>query len=251
MSTVNRELHSPILDSPTTASSPTEHGGNSVPNLMIWKSLHNSMQPSTDMATEFCPNSAQAELISERLIRQHLQLLPGFSDKDIQNTSAKICREMDGHRKIFAILVLVGVPARIRHFLSSQPSVSDADLPFTKKEHGPGGAQVYRHGDSVNPLKCFNSLWNRLEINRFLEFQWKFLAPSFSRGAEKPVIDQRFEPEIILPFSWKSLGQGSGGEVFRAEIHPSHHSFGIEMVSIAPLIRPIDSHALEIVLTIF
>lgn len=148
-------------------------------------------------------------------------------------------------RKIFAILVLLEMPREIVGFLKTR--VSDADLPLTgrevsgefklfrrkasKKMEGPGSQALER--TLKRPLKCFRR-WTPNRRREFEHKQWTVLAPYFTRNEEpsRNVCHYRLHKETILPFTlWEEVGHGGGfGQVFKVDMHSSHHSFDIPEV---------------------
>ena len=127
------------------------------------------------------------------------------------------------YRLIFAILLALHRPSKIWSFIENE--VSDADLPLVKAVQGSRRFELRRQDDPSIPLKCFKR-WTFDEIGSFAEQQWMFLAPSFSITPHQPL-----DVEHILPFnSWSPIQDGGYGEVYKAEIHSGHHSFGTTQV---------------------
>jgi hypothetical protein len=75
--------------------------------------------------------------------------------------------------------------------------------------------------DTMLALPCFQGkFWNKLRTHMFLQNQWTFLAPVFSKSQFR--ID--LEPENIFPFTWVSndAKEGRFSTVYQATIHESH-----------------------------
>lgn len=126
------------------------------------------------------------------------------------------------YQRIFAILVLIEQPRKIRRFLKDK--VCDADLPLTL-HHG----KMYRRKDKENkrPLGCFEG-WKSLLTKKFDDTQWQVKAPflSTSSNREKPVHHFIVPRKGILPLTFKErIGRGAHGEVFKVRIHAGHQGF--------------------------
>lgn len=177
--------------------------------LQIWK-------PPADIQTEarsIC-GGVEHGLASDTEDEQHA--------RHVQQPSEK------SYRKIFAILLLIERPSRIRSFV--EEGVCDADLPLVNvpRTNGlPGPFRLRRkNACSCCPLRCFRG-WGGSTVARFEQSQWMVLAHSFARSKRKRDPDYKLQPEIIMPFtSWKKAApRGGFGQVYRVEIHPDHHAF--------------------------
>jgi hypothetical protein len=136
-------------------------------------------------------------------------------------------------RKIFAILVLIELPSAIRGFL--EHGVSDVDLPFVKVPLKSKIPMIQRWELRIKHqntrLECFKD-WKRSNVAKFEEKQWTFLAPFFALCGQqsfhlRTIYHYPLQNSAILPFTkWEPVGSSGGcGQVYRAEIHPHHHSF--------------------------
>ncbi|KAK0613669.1 kinase-like domain-containing protein [Immersiella caudata] len=136
--------------------------------------------------------------------------------------------------KIFAILVLIGWPTQIQHFV--EEGVCDADLPLVrvKTPHMSLTPWELRRKEALDtPLQCFKTdslsgLWRRhVTVRSFESTQWQFLAPFFCQDDKERPYHFELPKRAILPFtSSKRLPLTSGfGIVFKVEIHPDHHRF--------------------------
>lgn len=215
--------------------------------------------PSADQWFKFLPNGQLPSLVHtasvevelkyiERSIRRRLQLWrrPRHSEKSIKAEARTICGGThwvptvsassndikDGvpksFRKIFAILLLIEHPLKIRRFI--EEGVCDSDLPFQKIPLGKRRTpfELRRRTFSDQSLRCFQG-WKFGPLDMFYKYQWNVLAPSFASGEEKLV---KFPSDLILPFtSMRSTGlRGGFGEVFMVDIHPDHHNFEMSEV---------------------
>jgi hypothetical protein len=204
---------------------------------------------------EFFPYSEVDRLVNVESVTRELELCSRL----VQWTqgvrpraqATEICRPEEGksYRRIFAILVMLGLPLRIHRFLKH--GISDDMLPFEGREAEKGPYKLFPmtvpttgtqnaaskmasgSGPGVKtakrkPLKCFRG-WKDFQKRRFEETQWKFAAPFFARSAvaEKPIQHVDLPDKAILPFtSWTWIDKGGSGEVFHTEIHAAHHGFG-------------------------
>ncbi|KAF4336072.1 kinase [Fusarium beomiforme] len=135
------------------------------------------------------------------------------------------------YRKIFAILVLLKRPSLIFPFLEQR--VCDDDLPL-------------KLGDVVNTAVITIRTRNGKEVtlrgfrrkksfyDKFIEKQWVVLSTFFEPLSERNDNSQTLEREEIPPFtSWTLVSDRGGfGEVFKVEIHASHHSFRVSPINL-------------------
>ncbi|KAL1651715.1 hypothetical protein SLS61_005378 [Didymella pomorum] len=187
-------------------------------------------------------------LVGLRTVAAELKKAIGenHDEEDIKRFTVEICSPVkaersDGKAKtrlflhVFALLVIIGATPSIRLFIKE--NVSDIDLPLvwsdsTKKEL----CRSNNAGDSVGePLKCFGKL-SRVQRRNFFDYQWKLLAPFFSKGSgQGEVKHYLLRDEHILPFldctdvlEEDSDKVGGYGKVSMVQIHPDHHNFDDE-----------------------
>jgi hypothetical protein len=133
-------------------------------------------------------------------------------------------------RKVFAILLLIARPGNIRKFIDE--GVCDTDLPLRKvpRKKNPKAFSLCRK-DEDSTLQCFQG-WDRTTLEQFELSQWRVLAPSFGRMDKRNMKPVEFQPEEILPFTYRERKScGAHGEVFKVKIHPEHHNFTHHKVS--------------------
>ena len=185
--------------------------------LQIWKP---PTRPAADIRTE-------AQTICDGI--EYARSASGTEDEKRSRDAQK--PEETSYRKIFAILLLIDRPSRIRSFI--EEGVSDADLPLVKmpRTNRLQGCLELRRKNSHTPLLCFKK-WRGSTVARFEQRQWTVLAPFFARSNGKNNSHLELEPEEILPFtSWRVAADPGGfGQVYRVEIHPDHHAFNIAKV---------------------
>lgn len=136
-----------------------------------------------------------------------------------------------GFQKIFAILLLIRRPKRIWSFV--REGVCDADLPLLKNNRD-GTMELLRRDTKKTPLKCLSKI---RDVCDFYIRQWDVL-PVFL-GSEDKNKASKFKAWKSQPcpfLHWEDLGRhGGSGRVYQAKVHPSHHSFEANEVSIATL----------------
>lgn len=159
---------------------------------------------------------------------------PSNSSVEHRNTSSAHQKQFydKSYTKIFAILVLIGRPARIMPFIDE--GVCDADLPFARMPLGGGSIILRRKSAQDEELRCFDK-WDHLSMKKFEQYQWKFLAPFFERGSGRHIHHQILGPKVILPFTSYSLRSENGafGQVSKVKIHSDYHKFGKDAVCIS------------------
>jgi hypothetical protein len=209
----------------------------------------------THQGKDFFPRKVLSTIITEKCVREELvkHLDDTHNKKVIGEYAQKICEETEfaendikkikSFRKIFVILVLIGMTPAIIKFL--EKNVNDSDLPLLKVER-PDDKGSYDLRLSRNPMKklrCFSKNWTQLNIRNFEDLQWRTLSPFFGKGGHKNVKHYPLQDQVILPFISASRRdetgtcrtlelQGGFGRVFKVDIHPDHHNFeSLTMVS--------------------
>jgi hypothetical protein len=134
-------------------------------------------------------------------------------------------------QQVFTILMLMGCSKKIWSFVKER--VCDADLPLTKIRQG-GMFELRRYRDPQTPLKC---LKKQSDICGFVTHQLCVLAPVFGESDEERLSHYKAWKGQILPFIfWENINRrGGSAEVYKAEIHPDHHTFDKKQVSLAHL----------------
>jgi len=187
----------------------------------------------------FFPRKRLCDLINPDSVAQELRrnCPRNLHEDQIEEVAKKICDEtivfqrgkgkIKSFRKIFALLVLAETTSLILQLL--QYEVSDLDLPLTFIEDK--GAIGFRRRDqsSPTPLKCSRTNWDNLK-----NYQWKLVAPYFSRDQYGGVKHYKLDDYHILPFVVLESKEdetdylGGYGRVFMAQIHPHHHNFSYD-----------------------
>jgi hypothetical protein len=165
-----------------------------------------------DRPQDFLPESYIAELITKETIIEKL------NNDDFDPSHGKnhelVSFILESANRVFAITVMCGCRGSYLHKVMrqfKQYNFQDASLPLKS--------------DTLSVLPCFdNRYWNVLEKRRFLDVQWTFLAPVFSR---KEFFRLELESEHILPFTFvsKETKEGAFSQVPQITIHPSHQKY--------------------------
>lgn len=137
-------------------------------------------------------------------------------------------------RKIFGILVSIGMSSSIEVFLDND--VSDLDLPFTTRCEGTtqvissAGSRMEALSDLLGGHVQWPSTW----VEKFIERQWEFVAPFFTAratGTGGGITHYKIPKDSVLPWISESPSgalskQGGFSKVTEVFIHPAHHNFG-------------------------
>jgi hypothetical protein len=130
------------------------------------------------------------------------------------------------YRKVFAILLLIGQPTALVHFI--EEGVCDADLPLLKVGGPAKGANKFelRGRHSTKVLSCFKG-WGLGSLEKFQERQWMLLPASFISTDTTGIPHHDFDSSEILPFvDWEKVSDAGGsGQVYKAKIHGDYHNF--------------------------
>ena len=132
-----------------------------------------------------------------------------------------------GCAKIFAILTLMNKIPSVSSFEDS--SLTDECLPL--RIVAESRSQYYRAESKFRPERPIRMVldgWDAADIDRFMDLQWRFLSPFFSRPdpREKKPRFYQFDKSCILPFTEVDHIQSGGfSDVYRVKIHPDHHDF--------------------------
>lgn len=182
----------------------------------------------------FFPNTAFTNIINEQTVRKELQhCYRGLDSVTIGKLAHNICGKKKPFRKVFALLALVGKLEDVDKFL--QEGVSDDVLPLRKLSQP--DSMVFQLGRLVGPdgevqVLHFVDEWNISAMLMFEDWQWTTLAPCFYGGERKDVCHFNLDNRTPLPFlndSRYELGaqtiRGGYSTVFKADIHPDHHTF--------------------------
>jgi hypothetical protein len=231
----------------TALSRPTHYDGSEGPlQARLFKEIEETRKGMALVDREntgFVPRQQQLRIMTESLVAEELSKI----GKSMKEDASTICghftqgREKgESHehrgksfRKIFATLLLIEWPGEIRKFI--EEGVCDADLPLIKSNESGNSAKtfsLYRKTAPGVSLKCFEG-WKRITLEQFERYQWKLVAPFFSRGEDDNTRHWLFQDRVILPFTHKEIAHsGAHGNVFKVKIHPEHHDFNENKVSL-------------------
>ncbi|KAI0547201.1 kinase-like domain-containing protein [Xylaria curta] len=168
--------------------------------------------------TYYVPVDKQYELITKDCISEILsttivpmngddlkslvdQILPHYSCSD----SATALTRSPSRRKLFAILVMLGVPGRILSFI--QENIWDNHLPFQRNPD----TQRWKCNDIINSNKLLeiarseDNIWSPQLKDLFEVYQWYFLSPVFDMGGPE-LMHYHLHINTRLPFIKSNLG---------------------------------------------
>lgn len=113
------------------------------------------------------------------------------------------------HHQVYAILLLIGRPKKLRRFW--REGVSDADLPLIIVRQDTG-FELRRSRDASTALRLFR---NQVHTFKFAQQQWSVLAPLIGDKFIDKAQHLRVSEEQIMPFtSWQRASRrGGSGEV--------------------------------------
>ncbi|KAL1868949.1 hypothetical protein Daus18300_005785 [Diaporthe australafricana] len=220
------------------------------------EALYHRFLPESLLMSLVNPASVAQELIRcrSRFRRWGLCRGPGRTDEGVRELAAAICDDATdlsrSYRRIFAILVMIGLPWKILNFI--RHSNTDDGLPYEGREgkkmwyyrlvpnsypnisepHPRAKIPVVEAQQDGKPsqpkrLGCFRG-WKPSKKREFEKFQWMVRAPFFARrsDADNPIHLYDLPDQAILPFTlWERFGEGGAGVVFKVRIHPAHHGF--------------------------
>jgi hypothetical protein len=153
----------------------------------------------------FLPQSFLSEFITKAAVAEELE-----ENLDTDNNSGLVNFIVESAKKVFATAIISAIDGSNLYMLMKrfqETEFDDSCLPLKR--------------DTMLALPCFQGkFWNKLRTHNFLQNQWVFLAPIFSKSQFKIEL----EPEHIFPFTWVSndAKEGTFSNVYQATIHESH-----------------------------
>jgi hypothetical protein len=130
--------------------------------------------------------------------------------------------------------LLMKRPSKLRYFVES--GVCDTHLPLDRVTYPKTSGELV---DSFELRSRCDSNAPTVRLKRdddmieFEEKQWIVLAPIIEGANGTRVPHRKFYAETVLPYTNRThaIKKGGFGEVFKAEIHPDHHSLTASVVS--------------------
>jgi hypothetical protein len=203
----------------------------------------------------FFPRARIYNLVTEECVTQELTTCLKKTPDEIISLARRICKEIPqpkndedtrapkikSFKKIFVILLMIEKMEHILDFL--EEDVNDLDLPLVKAYKSGNGSRfdLKRSREIGKTLKCFRH-WSQSKVTNFEEWQWTTIAPFFHGGAGRNVKHFPLQDAVMLPFTKDSRREknnpiiteieGGYGRVFRVDIHPDHHNFGLSKVKL-------------------
>ncbi|KAI1747487.1 kinase-like domain-containing protein [Xylaria castorea] len=152
------------------------------------------------------------------------QILPRYSCSGPTITPTR----SPSRRKLFAILVMLGVPDKI--FLFILEEIWDSHLPF---QRNPDTQRWERHdtvdSDKLLEVACSkDDIWDPQLKDLFEVYQWYLTSPIFDMGGPE-LMHYSLHKNTPLPFigdnpSDEQPVNGGFGEVRKVQIYPAHHT---------------------------
>lgn len=154
----------------------------------------------------FLPRGSLDEILTRDVLLEDFDLEAAGADGSDDRHEELIEFILQRAKTLFAICVMIDLGNLLRAMAAfKQANFSDQNLPVSRED--------------IFGLSCFSELaWRHSDKFKFLETQWTFLAPVFSR------MQINLEPEHILPFTslGKEVKEGTFGRVYQVTLHPSH-----------------------------
>ncbi|KAI0436133.1 kinase-like protein [Xylaria telfairii] len=197
----------------------------------IKRGIHNALRYNNEKAT-FIPNIELERLLTREAISELIVAIANLSPGESDNAIADIVDQIDprhpknpndSRKRIFAILIMVGLPSAIIHFFEAE--IWDRHLPFEYQKHRSDGQLEYIKDDGSTgtcPFQCFGS--DHARLHTFQVSQWDYMAPSFTFTDGK-THHYQIQYSIPLPFTEGTPVpiQGGSSQVTRVVIHEGHH----------------------------
>ncbi|KAJ4202215.1 hypothetical protein NW767_006177 [Fusarium falciforme] len=183
------------------------------------------------------------------------ELTATFGDSDGMKFFHYVCPLEDAQTdrsacKIFAILLLINDLKELKQFVKC--GYCDKDLPFTwfdsrnrRQILCPRNQPFSRNQDSEHKT-CFLEGGDRFMHNFYRE-QWQVHIPFISMIKNERVVEYELHDDTIMPWTFrKDVRQQSGySDVYKVEIHPAHHSFGVNKTFALKVLHSTDPKDLE------
>lgn len=132
-------------------------------------------------------------------------------------------------KKIFAILVLMNRVSEITKFITH--AVTDEKLPLVRSSEG-NRESLVSQSEPGTALGCFEN-WDTVGLDLFDDYQWRVLAPVFSRLNDEEAHHMNFDVAQVLPFcKWTCYARGGSACIYMAEIHAQHNKLEGNPVSL-------------------
>ncbi|KAM6505109.1 hypothetical protein FSOLCH5_015029 [Fusarium solani] len=199
------------------------------------------------------PESELLRLCQPGNIRK--ELTATFGDSDGMKLFHYVCPLEDAQTdrsacKIFAILLLINELKELKQFVKC--GYCDKDLPFTwfdsrnrRQILCPRNQPFSRNQDSEHKT-CFLEGGDRFMHNFYRE-QWQVHIPFISMTKNERVVEYELHDDTIMPWTFREdVRQQSGySDVYKVEIHPGHHSFGVNKTFALKVLHSTDPKDLE------
>ncbi|KAJ4170988.1 hypothetical protein NW754_007131 [Fusarium falciforme] len=193
----------------------------SPPELDLCDKIHSAMQENTE-GKQFIPADVIASLVSRDAVEA--ELVDSVNDDELVKVVDYVLNRKA--IKVFLILVLsenIGAMPKIYH-----SGLGDEHLPLGEQATTGGGKQLQSLNQNVKTSSVLNPLlsWKLSKLRTFLENQWVFMAPVFTRDKFAHKLHPRC-PLPFIPFTESDQAQngawgGMSGSIQEIKVHKAH-----------------------------
>ncbi|KAK9424981.1 putative Protein kinase domain-containing protein [Seiridium unicorne] len=184
----------------------------------IWDSLQKERPDSKDA---FLPLGSQNDILNHDLIRSDLMKVQGH----LHGGTGRIFEYVDSSgRQLYAILAMIEKQGTITDLMNQ--GIKDEHLPFQRPDKHAASFELVPK-DHKGSFSYFQN-WTTSDIDKFGTYQWYMISPKFKKGALNMPMYHDLQDGIILPWLSRELVErypGGNSDVWKIEIHKSHHDF--------------------------
>ncbi|CAO2649035.1 Nn.00g099840.m01.CDS01 [Neocucurbitaria sp. VM-36] len=222
------QASAPNIRRPSTLLRPlaeTRLFSNDISTAQITRKLKKATVRSRHYHIKFLPTSQLANIVTDDAVRNELIKRKHSISNLWKRPKAMMLPEQNGsYRKIFAVLCLMKRLSKLRFFVEC--GVCDTHLPLDKVSLSDSSGKHFGLRSRLDTAAPMVELRREDDIDEFVERQWSVLAPYFAGSDGTHISHSDLQPETILPFlnCTDTVKVGGSGRVFKAEIHPDHHS---------------------------
>ncbi|KAI0448673.1 kinase-like protein [Xylaria acuta] len=180
----------------------------------------------------FIPNIELGKLLTRNTISELIMSMTNLSAGELDHELAALVDQIDptnpgnqnnSRKRIFAILIMMGIPSSIIHFVNA--GIWDRHLPFQCRHNPSDGQLEYTKDDgslATCPLQCFE--YDHGKQHLFQAYQWEYMAPTFTFTDGK-IHQYQIQHNTPLPFTEEIAVpiRGGNSQVSRVVIHQGHH----------------------------
>lgn len=191
-----------------------------MPTSRLWDELKEAKASSKyPFKADFWPEGSLQRIITKNDIISELYQVNSVDNEPVDNEPVDN-EPVDNELVEFILrdamkLLATCLISQIRHFGLAQTMCIFRNHNFSDKNL-PVEEQVFKRYQFADSLS-----WSPPQMLNFLQYQWRFVAHTFSRACY--LIPRPLPEETILPFiDSTALAQGHFGTVHKVTVHPSH-----------------------------